>query len=224
HVLDRSPAGSSSGSGVAVAAGLCAFAVGTETDGSIVSPSSYNGIVGFKPTLGLISQRGIIPIAHSQDTAGPMARCVADAALLLRGMTGEAFELEGAGLNGKRIGVLRKPFAGYSEHTDTVYEQALQALKEAGATLLDPVAIRTARELRRSRAEGVLMAHEFKHDLNAYLATRSGLPVKSLEDLIAFNREHADVELPYFRQELFERAQKTTSLDAAKYLEAKAKL
>ena len=225
HVLDRTPGGSSSGSGAAVAAGLCAFAVGTETDGSIVSPSSRCGIVGLKPTVGLISQRGIIPISRSQDTAGPMARGVWDAALLLGAMTDEPHDytagLEAASLAGVRLGVLRRPFTGYSEHTDAIYESALSKLREGGAILVDPVEIRTARKLRRSRAEWTVMQHEFKAGLDAYLATRTGLAVHSLEELIRFNRDHAEDEMPYFRQETFEAAQKTRGLEAPKYLEAR---
>ncbi|MBV8087749.1 MAG: amidase [Chloroflexi bacterium] len=227
HVLDRSPAGSSSGSAAAVAAGLCALAVGTETDGSIVSPSSFCGVVGLKPTVGFVSQRGIIPISHVQDTAGPMTRTVRDAALLLGAMTDQPRDytsgLHDATLQGVRIGVLRKPYTGYSEHTDAIYERALTALKHLGATLVDPVRIRTAVELRRSAdaTEGESMRHEFKHGLNAYLASRKDSPVKTLEDLIRWNHEHAADEMPYFRQELLEASQRTKGLDAPKYLKAR---
>ncbi len=224
HVLDRSPCGSSSGSAVAVAAGLCAFAVGTETDGSIVCPSSVCGVVGVKPTVGLVSQRGIVPISASQDTAGPHARTVADAALLLGAMAEDprdlTAELAGATLAGRRIGVLREPYSGYSEHMDAVYEEALGALRAAGAELVEPVAIETTEELRTSGVERAILLHEFKAGINAYLATRPGLGLASLEDLIAFNRAHAAEEMPYFRQEIFEEAQAKGGLDSDEYTQA----
>lgn len=227
HVLDRTPCGSSSGSAVAVAAGLCAFAVGTETDGSIVCPSSVCGVVGVKPTVGLVSQRGIIPISSSQDTAGPHARTVTDAALLLSSMTEEPHdyvaELAGSRLAGKRIGVLREPYSGYSEHMDAVYERALEAMRNAGAELIDPVRIETAEELPSSGVERTILLHEFKAGLNAYLATRPGLTVRTLEHLIRFNQEHAAEEMPYFRQETFEEAQATAGLEAPEYREALAR-
>jgi amidase len=227
HVLDRSPCGSSSGSAVAVAAGFAPLAVGTETDGSIVCPSSVNGVVGIKPTLQLISQRGIIPIAASQDSAGPHARSVQDAAALLGALADEPHDFtqycDPDGLRGARIGVLRKPYAGYSEHADRLYEAALSAMRAAGAELVDPVELATAEEMRTSGVELTVMEHEFKAGIDAYLQTRTGLAVRSLQELIAWNREHATEEMPYFCQERFEAAQLTEGLEAEKYLTARAK-
>ncbi len=221
HVLDRSPCGSSSGSAAAVAAGLCALAVGTETDGSIICPSSVSGVVGLKPTLGVISQHGIVPISHSQDSAGPHARTVADAAALLSVLatTGEDYARHArpAPLAGARIGVLRDPYAGYHEQVDRVYEESLVALREAGAALIDPVEIATTEEMRSSNVERTVMLYEFKHDLEVYLASRPGLGVRSLGDLIRWNLDHADEEMPYFRQELFEAAEAKGGLDEEEY-------
>jgi amidase len=227
HVLDRTPCGSSSGSAVAVAAGLAPLAVGTETDGSITCPSSVNGVVGIKPTVGLISQGGIIPIAASQDSAGSHGRSVADAALLLGALVDAAEDFtrhcDPQGLAGARIGVLRKPYAGYSEHTDRLYEAALDAMRTAGAELIDPVAIATAEEMRTSGVELVVMEHEFKAGLDAYLAARTGLEVRSLADLVEWNRAHAERELPYFAQERLESALATEGLEAETYLAAAAR-
>ena len=221
YALDRSPSGSSSGSAVAVSAGLAAAAVGTETDGSIVSPSSVNGVVGFKPAVGSISQRGIVPISASQDTAGPHARCVADAADLFACLAGRPNPswLDAGALKGKRIGVLDAPFTGYSEHADRVFGEALLALREAGATIVG-ARVPAFAKLRRSQAERTILIHEFKAGLNAYLKSRRGVAVGSLEDVIAFNTAHAAEEMPYFRQELLELAQATTGLDSEKYREA----
>src|SRR3989442_11084422 len=200
YALDRTPSGSSSGSGVAVAANLCAVAIGTETDGSIVSPSTCCGIVGIKPTLGLVSRTGVIPIAHSQDTAGPMARTVADAATLLGALTGvdprdEATAasagrsraeytsvLDPAGLKGARLGVCRSRFMGYSQATDALMESAIDALKRLGAVIVDPADIATAGQFDES--EFAVLLYEFKADLNKYL--REWAPAagpKTLEDL-----------------------------------------
>ncbi|HEY8642192.1 MAG TPA: amidase [Candidatus Dormibacteraeota bacterium] len=227
HVLDRTPCGSSSGSAVAVAAGLAALAVGTETDGSITCPSSVTGVVGIKPTVGLISQRGIIPISASQDSAGPHGRTVADAAALLGALTEQPDDYtrhcDPEGLRGARLGVLRKPYCGYSEHSDRLYEAALDAMRAAGAELVDPVALAGTEEMRSSGAELVVMEHEFKAGLDAYLATRTGLAVHSLRELVEWNREHADQELPYFGQERFEAALATEGLEAEKYLAAASK-
>ena len=225
HVLDRTPSGSSSGSGAATAAGLAAFSVGTETDGSIVSPSNANGVVGVKPGVGVISQSGIVPVAASQDSAGPHARTVHDAALLLEVLAGRpnAFTpgLDSGALRGRRLGVLRALYTGYSEHTDKVYDEALAALRDAGAELVDPADLTTAAELRSSGAELKILLHEFKAGLNSYLALRLGLEVRTLADVIAFNSLNADVEMPYFRQELLEQAQATTGLEAPEYTEAR---
>ena len=212
-VLDRSPGGSSSGSAVAVSANLCVAALGTETDGSIMSPSSANGIVGIKPTVGLTSRTGVIPISHTQDTVGPHARTVADAAAVLSAIAERGLDyaqyLEPRALSGARIGVARKFHTGYSEHTDRVFEQALEVLRQCGAEIVDEVDIPGHADVRANfedtehRAERTVMEYEFKADIAAYLATRPDTPVHTLADLIRFNDEHADQEMPYFRQELF---------------------
>ncbi|HJU87773.1 MAG TPA: amidase [Gemmatimonadaceae bacterium] len=222
-VLDRNPCGSSSGSGAAVAANLAAIAVGTETDGSIVCPSSANGLVGIKPTLGLVSRSGIIPIAHSQDTAGPMARTVTDAALLLGALTGVDSRdpatagsmgratrdytkfLEPRGLRGKRIGVARNYF-GFNDRVDKVMEDAIAAMKGAGAIIVDPANIESAGKFDSSEFEVLL--YEFKADLNAYLARmpQNGAP-RTLAGLIEFNEKNRARTMPYFGQEIFVRSQ-----------------
>ncbi|HET6906051.1 MAG TPA: amidase [Rhodanobacteraceae bacterium] len=237
YALDRNACGSSSGSAVAVAAGLATVAIGTETDGSIVCPSAINGVVGIKPTLGLVSRAGIVPISHSQDTAGPITRTVADAARVLTVIAGSDPRdpatapadshktdytrfLDANALKGKRIGVVRK-LAGYDPNTDRVLDDAVAALRRAGAIVIDPVKIPHLDDY--GDAEGVVLSYEFKHDLNAYLATRKGLPVHTLADLIAWDKAHADTELQWFGQELFERAQKRGPLTDKKYREALAK-
>jgi amidase len=224
HALDRSPSGSSSGSGVAAAAGYAAITVGTETDGSIVSPSSANGIVGMKPGVGVVSQAGIIPIAASQDSAGPMTRSVEDAAMVLGAIARRPADyrraLRKGALRGRRIGVLHDPFSGYSEHTDACYDTALAALKDCGATLID-VELATAKDLRESRVERAILLHELKDGLNRYLRGRRGLVVKTLSGVIRWNRAHAAEEMPYFRQEFFEQAQKTRGLKTRDYREAR---
>ncbi|HYX19882.1 MAG TPA: amidase [Thermoanaerobaculia bacterium] len=238
YALDRNPSGSSSGSGAAVAASLAAVAIGSETDGSIVSPSNNCGLVGVKPTLGLVSRTGVIPIAHSQDTAGPMARTVMDAAILLTAIAGSdpqdpatkaiagkpavdyAKLLEGATrLDGIRIGVPRKKLFGQSPSADALAEAALADLKRLGAVLVDPADIATLGETDDSEFEVLL--YEFKADLNAYLAglgekTRS----KTLKDLIRFNEENRDREMPYFGQEIFEKAEAKGPLTEKAYLDA----
>jgi amidase len=217
YVLDRSPGGSSSGSGVAVSANLCMAALGSETDGSIMSPSSNNGIVGIKPTVGLTSSRGVVPISHTQDVVGPHARTVADAAVILSAMVESRMDyrsgLDAGALKGARIGVARKFHTGYSEHTDHVFERALDVLRHGGAELVEDVQIPGQAELRENfedterPAERVVMEFELKADLAAYLATRPDASVRSLADLIRFNEEHAAEEMPYFQQELFEAAE-----------------
>jgi amidase len=226
YVLDRNPCGSSSGSAVAVAANLCAASLGTETDGSIVCPANHNAVVGIKPTVGLTSRAGVIPISHTQDTVGPFGRTVADAAAVLGALTGvdprdpatQVSEgmfytdytqfLDPNGLQGARIGVPRNMgFFGYSEETDALIETAIQAMAEAGATIVDPADFPNADELLTDLAELIVLVYEFKPDLNAYLATRTGVPIQSLADAIAFNIEHAEVELKYFLQEWFELAE-----------------
>lgn len=223
YALDRNPSGSSSGSGVAVAAELCAMAVGTETDGSIVSPASVNGIVGIKPTIGLIPGAGIVPIAHSQDTAGPMARSVSDAAALLTvlGTRGEDYtkSLDASGLRGTRLGVARK-FFGRNAAVDRLMEQAIAELKRAGAEIIDPADLPTHNQF--NEAEFEVLLYEFKSDLNAYLESRGG-PVRSLKDLIAFNEKHRREEMPYFEQEICESAEKKGPLTDNAYIEALAR-
>jgi amidase len=236
YVLDRNPCGSSSGSGGAVAANLCALAIGTETDGSIVCPSSANGIVGIKPTLGLVSRAGIIPIAHSQDTAGPMARTVRDAAILLGALVGvderdaataEAGSrgaadytkfLDADGLRGARIGVVRKSF-GFNPQVDRLMEGALAEMVRRGAVLVDPAEIPHAGEYDESELEVLL--YEFKADLAAYLeALGPSAPVKTMADVIAFNEAHRAQEMPYFGQELLVRSQEKGPLTTPAYREA----
>jgi amidase len=236
YALDRNPSGSSSGSAVAVAASMCPVAVGTETDGSIVSPSALCGIVGIKPTVGLVSRSGIIPIAHSQDTAGPMARTVRDAAMLLGAMTGvdpadagTEFSRDKAhtdytpfldpnGLYGARLGVARRFFRSGSPAAE-VLEGALEEMKRRGATLVDPADDPPLP--RFGDAEMTVMLYEFKADLNAYLAALGpGAPVHSLEELIAFNERNKDKEMPFFGQELFLQAQAKGPLTDKAYIDA----
>ncbi len=239
YVLDRNPCGSSSGSAGAVAANLTAVAVGTETDGSIVCPSAMVGIVGLKPTLGLVSRSGIIPIAHSQDTAGPMARTVRDAAILLNGLVGvdprdratstsraKGFTdytqfLQLDGLRGARIGVAREKFFGYSTTADKVIEDAIEQLKRLGAVVVDPANIPTAGKFDDTEFEVLL--YEFKADLNAYLASLGPrAPVRTLKDIIDFNERNREKEMPYFGQEIMLMAQKKGPLSERKYRTALA--
>ncbi|MBU8975321.1 amidase [Lysobacter sp. MMG2] len=235
YALDRSPCGSSSGSGAAVAANLAAAAIGTETDGSIVCPSSVAGLVGIKPTVGLVSRSGIIPISHSQDTPGPMARSVADAAILLSAMvgrddtdsataesTGRAIfdyhaRLNRDGLRGARIGVLRKAM-GFHPAADAALERSLEAMRQAGAEIVD---VELPTDGQWNDAEMDVLLYEFKHGLNGYLS-RSGAPVNSLEGLIEFNRRNTKTEMPFFAQELFERAQAKGTLDEMAYIDARS--
>jgi amidase len=239
YALDRSTSGSSSGSAAAVAANFTAVAVGTETDGSIVSPSGACSIVGIKPTLGLVSRAGIIPIAHSQDTAGPMGRTVADAAALLGVLAGpdprDRATARAAGrpadytrfldpnaLRGARIGVPRKKFFGYDPHADRVAENAIRAMRDAGATIVDPADIPHAGEYDEGEFEVLL--YEFKADLNEYLASRGATTqVRTLADVIAFNERNRDREMPYFGQEIMEMAQKKGPLSEARYRAALAR-
>jgi amidase len=219
YALDRSPSGSSSGSGAATAASFCAASIGTETDGSITSPSNNNGLVGIKPTVGLVSRAGIVPISHSQDTAGPMTRTVRDAALVLGALTGvdpdDTYTRDSAGkshrdyttfldpngLKGARIGVPRQLF-GFSRVTDRIIDAALADLKRLGAVLVDPAEIPTLNDL--GDGENTVLQYEFKADMHAYLAwLGAGSPMHSLDDLIAFNKAHAREEMPYFAQETF---------------------
>jgi amidase len=232
YALDRNPCGSSSGSGVAVSANLCALAVGTETDGSIVCPSNANGLVGIKPTVGLVSRSGIVPISHTQDTAGPMARTVADAAALLQALAGvdardEATAvaeghiadytaaLDPEALKGARLGVARE-MAGFLPAVDALLEEAVAELERQGAEIVDPVDVPHRKELDDPEYEVLL--YEFKADLNSYLASLGpGAPVKTLEEAIAFNEAHRDREMPYFGQEIFHQAQEKGPLTSPGY-------
>ncbi len=238
YALDRSPSGSSSGSAVAVAANLCVVAVGTETDGSIVSPASANGIVGVKPTVGAVSRTGVIPISVSQDTAGPMARTVRDAALLLEVLVGRdqrdaatdeqpegfgaefAAELERPALRGARLGVLRGPF-GLHPKTDGVLDQALERLREAEAEIVELSEFAALEKAGEAEMEALL--YEFKDGLNVYLASLSGATkAKDLAGAIAFNAAHADETMPFFGQDVFDRAQQKGFLSEKAYLDARA--
>jgi amidase len=234
YALDRNPCGSSSGSGAAIAASLCAVAVGTETDGSIVCPSSANGLVGIKPTLGLVSRSGIIPIAHSQDTAGPMARNVRDAAVLLTALAGVDPRdsataasagkaapdytrfLDPNGLRGARIGVARKYF-GANEAQDQLMNTLIAAMKRYGAEIIDPVDLPTHGKF--DDTEFLVLLYELKADLNAYLAARPGAPAW-LKDIIDFNDANRDKEMPYFGQDIFIKAEAKGPLTTKEYTDA----
>ncbi len=230
YILDRSPCGSSSGSGVAVAANLAAVAIGTETDGSVVCPSSINGIVGIKPTLGLVSRSGIIPIAHSQDTAGPMARTVTDAVILLNAMIGEdqtdsitsqgvskgekdyTKYLDKNGLKGMKIGIVRQYF-GKNYKLDGLMNKNIETLKKNGAELVD---VEFPHFRKYGDDEYEVLLYEFKADLNKYLESRGG-KYDTLQKLIEFNKQNSDKEMPYFGQEIFEKAPEKKDLNDRSY-------
>jgi len=234
YALDRNPCGSSSGSGAGTAANLCAVAVGTETDGSVVCPASANGLVGIKPTLGLVSRSGIIPIAHSQDTAGPMARTVRDAAILLGAMagvdardsvtaasTGKAATdytsfLDPNGLKGARIGVARKYF-GFSDPVDALMNELVEKIKRAGAEIVDPADLPSHGKFGDS--EFLVLLYELKADLNTYLAARPGAP-GSLKEIIDFNERNKSKEMPYFGQDIFVKAEAKGPLTSKEYTDA----
>ena len=234
YVLDRNPSGSSSGTGVAVTASLCTVGVGTETDGSIVSPANNCGLVGIKPTVGLVSRFGIVPISHTQDTAGPMTRTVADAAVLLTVLAGVDSRdqvtatvgqniadytkfLDPNGLKGARIGVVRK-YAGFSTDVDRLFDEAIAAMKHAGAEVLDPVEIPTLDKF--GDAEGQVLLFEFKDNLNRYLAWLAGnTKVHTLREVIEFNDSHREQE-PYFGQDVMVQSEAKGPLTSPKYLEA----
>ncbi len=234
YILDRTPCGSSSGSGVAVSANLCAVAIGTETDGSIVCPASVNGLVGIKPTVGLLSRSGIIPISHTQDTAGPMARTVRDAAILLSALTGvdpaDAVTkestgkiqpdytkfLDANGLQGKRIGI-EKSFLKGHEGIDQLLQKALEQLKAKGATIVEVEIMNKINEL--SATEFKVLQYEFKDGVNKYLASHNA-PVKSLKEVIEFNKKNADKAMPYFKQEILETSEALGDLNSKEYKDA----
>ena len=237
YALDRNPCGSSSGSGAATAASLCAAAIGTETDGSVVCPSSANSLVGLKPTLGLISRSGIIPIAHSQDTAGPMARTVSDVAALLGALTGmdasdgatkaqKSFTdytqfLDKDGLRGARLGIVRKNF-GFNDRVDKLMNDLIGVMKKLGAVVVDPADIPTSGKFDDSELEVLL--YELKADLNNYLRRLGpGAAVHSLKEVIAFNERNRDREMRYFGQDLFIKAEAKGPLTEKKYTQALAK-
>ncbi len=240
YALDRNPCGSSAGSGVAVSANLCTVAIGTETNGSIVCPSTTNGIVGIKPTVGLVGRSGIIPISHSQDTAGPMARTVTDAAIVLGTLTGtdprDAATQESSGraetdytqflkkdgLQGARLGLSRSHM-GFHEEVDALIEAAAEMMRQQGATVVDLDELIPDGAMGNAGYEVLL--YEFKHDLNQYLATLGpDAPAKTLSDLIAFNQNHVDQEMPYFQQEIMLKAEAKGDLNSAEYREALAKV
>jgi amidase len=237
YALDRNTSGSSSGSAVAVSASLCAAAVGTETDGSIVSPSSVNGIVGIKPTVGLVSRTGVIPISHTQDTAGPMARSVTDAAILLGALAGAdpsdgataayngaadyAAKLDPRALEGATLGIARSLF-GFHDGVDALMENALRTLKEHGAKIVDPVEIPSFGQI--GNAELTVLLYELKADMAAYLSRLDpGFPIRTLKDIIDFNEKHAATEMKFFGQDLFLKAEAKGELTDAAYIEAKEK-
>jgi len=246
YALDRNPSGSSSGSGSAVAANLAAAAIGTETDGSIVSPSNNNSLVGIKPTIGLVSRSGIVPISHSQDTAGPMTRTVADAALLLAAIAGAdrddaetmptgmlrvrasaprtppaSYALDVNGLKGARIGVVRNRLFGGNAAADRLAEAAIAEMKKQGAIIVDPANIPTLGKFEDNEFE--VLQYEFKTGLNQYLAWLGpASPVHSLKDVIGFNAAHKDQEMPYFGQEIMEMSEKKGPLTDAKYAAARS--
>ena len=238
YALDRNPCGSSSGTGAAVSANLCVAGVGTETDGSVVCPASANGLAGLKPTVGLVSRSGIVPISHSQDTAGPMARTVRDVAILLGAMAGADPQdsatadnqgklspdytkfLDPAGLKGARLGVVRKYF-GFNDAVDQLMDSLIGEMKRAGAEIVDPADIPTIGKFDES--ELTVFFYELKADLAAYLARRgSSSPVKSLKDVIEFNERNRDREMPYFGQDIFLKSEQKGPLTSKEYLDALA--
>lgn len=240
YVLDRSPSGSSSGSAVAVAAGLSAAAVGTETDGSIVSPSSVNGVVGIKPTVGLVSRTGVIPISQSQDTAGPIGPSVSDVAALLTVLAGPdasdalttsgrpdqvdyAQALRPAALKGARIGVVRYPYFGQHQGVDALAEQAIATIRRQGAVIVDPVEIESID--RMSPGEFQVLMYEFNKELPRFFSWWGpGAPLRSVADIVAFNKDHASAELPHFGQEILEASVDGGPLTESAYLETRARI
>ncbi|HZT96363.1 MAG TPA: amidase [Chloroflexota bacterium] len=240
HALDRSPCGSSSGSAASVAAGLAPLAIGTETDGSILCPAAMNGVVGIKPTVGLTSRSGVIPVSNSQDTVGPFARTVAGAAIALSVIAGRDSEdsltqriprsanlnytpfLREDGLQGARIGVARDVYFGYSPKADAVVESAIQALREGGATIIDPADIPTAKQMRDGDEEMKVLLYEFKHGLEQYFQRRSPGGPRNLADIVSFNEMNRDREMPFFGQEIFLQALEKGDLSEPEYVGARS--
>jgi amidase len=239
YALNRTPCGSSSGSAIAVAANLVTVSIGTETDGSIICPAGVNGVVGIKPTVGLTSRAGVIPISVTQDTVGPFGRTVADAAAVLGALVGvdardPATQVSGGksqtdyvkylelnGLRGARIGVPREGYFGYSPKADAIVDQAIESLRNGGATIVDPVKIPNFDRAALTSAELIVLFYEFKAGVNAYLASVApGAQVRTLDDVIEFNKRNARENMPYFGQELLVRAQAKGDLTEAEYLEA----
>lgn len=241
YAADRSPCGSSSGSGAAVAARLIPAAIGTETDGSIVCPASVNGLVGLKPTIGLVSRTGIVPLSHSQDTAGPMTLTVRDAAMLLNAIAGSDRQdpatrqadkrrakdytrgLQTTALKGMRLGVVRKLVDGYDADTKALFDKSLSILVAQGATVVDQIELPHLEDLDKD--ELTVLLYEFKADLNTYLAaTPAVVKTRSMAEVIAFNKQHADTVMPYFGQDLMEQAEATGGLKDAAYKQASARV
>ena len=237
YALDRSPCGSSSGSAAAVAAGLAPVSLGTETDGSILCPGAMCGVVGIKPTVGLTSRSGVIPISHSQDTVGPFARTVEDAAIVLSAIVGHdptdsassgqprpdyTTKLDPNALRGARIGVPRKSYFGYSQAADSVVENAITAMRDAGAEVIDPADFPSAEKMKSSKSELAVLLYEFKAGINQYLEQLSGEGPRTLQDLIAFNQNHVETEMPFFGQELFLMAEEKGDLAQEEYISAAA--
>lgn len=238
YVLERNPCGSSSGSGSAVAANLCAAAIGTETNGSIACPSSINGIVGIKPTVGLVSRSGIIPISHTQDTAGPMGRTVADATILLSALAGIDPQddvtnqsrdkahpdytkfLNAQGLNGKRIGV-EKSFLKVHEGVDSLFREAIDTMRQQGAEITEVDFLEKVKGI--SAEEYLVLQYEFKVGLNQYLA-KTNASVKTLKEVIDFNARHESRVMPFFKQEILEKSEAKEKLDSKEYNDALKKI
>ena len=245
HVLDRSPGGSSSGSGAGVAAGFAPLSVGTETDGSILCPAALNGVVGIKPTVGLTSRTGVVPVSSSQDTVGPIARSVAEAAALLGVLAGSGASedpldpvttsrpadlpkdyvafCDPDGLSGVRVGVPRRHYFGYSAEADALVEAALQVARKAGAVIVDPADVTTAEAISQSNDEMTVMLHEYKAGVETYLAARPTAPgqPRNVAEIVAFNQDHATDELAFFGQGILVAACEAGGLDNPTYLEAR---
>ena len=240
YAIDRNPSGSSSGSAAATSASFTAVSLGTETDGSIISPANNNGVVGIKPTVGLTSRAGVVPISHNQDTVGPHARTVTDAAIVLGALVGvdprdpataasagKFFTdytqfLDPNGLKGARIGVARQGLSFPKAEVDAIFEDAIAAIKAAGATVVDPADIPSINDINSSGDEFMVLVFDFKVDLAAYLTNRVGVPIKTLADAIAFNSANAGTELKFFGQEIFEAAESTDGFSDPAYQQALA--